>query len=96
MRQDFKSQIAGIPGAQDNADRVSRTSSARSSVVERRHSADAPYGKHSLENKLAAGPPSQTRELDHMRSQFGNNLNFVSRQRQIHSGNSPAANRDFH
>ena len=96
LRQDFKSQIAGIPGAVHNDDRESRAVSTRSSAVQRRHSADAPYGKHSLENKLAVGPPSQCKELDHMRSQFGGNLNFASQQRQLYSGNSQNANRDFH
>lgn len=76
LDRDFKSQIKRIPGAAgpryQEDDRLLNCSSTRSSAIMMRHSADAGYGNHSLENKLAMGAGrNQGRELDHMRSHFG-------------------------
>jgi hypothetical protein len=97
LDSDFRSQIAGIPGATaptcEDLERRSNCSSTRSSAIMRRHSADADVAKNSLENRLAVGMQSK-KDYDHMRSQFGG-LNFASPQRQEQPV-AAAVERNFH
>ncbi len=83
--KDFKSQIAGIPGAvtssfvQQDDDARSTTSSnyrrmqavvSKPAAFQRRHSVDADIGRNSFENRLAMGGERPREQLDHLRSHF--------------------------
>ncbi len=86
LDKDYRSQIPGIPGATaptcEDLDRRSNCSSTRTSVIMRRHSVDAEVAKRSFENRLAVGGKYETKELNHLRSQF-DGLNFTSPQKQF-------------
>lgn len=84
--KDFKSQIAGIPGAatgsfvqQDDDARSTTSSNYRRmqtvvskppAAFQRRHSVDAEIGRNSFENRLAMGGERPREQLDHLRSHF--------------------------
>ena len=92
--KDFKSQIAGIPGAvtgsfvQQDDDARSTTSSnyrrmqrvmSKPAAFQRRHSVDAEIGRNSFENRLAMGGERPREQLDHLRSHFAGQ-NFSTHQ----------------
>jgi hypothetical protein len=92
--KDFKSQIAGIPGAvtgsfvQQDDDARSTTSSnyrrmqpvvSKPVAFQRRHSVDAEIVRNSFENRLAMGGERPREQLDHLRSHFAGQ-NFSTHQ----------------
>ena len=92
--KDFKSQIAGIPGAvtgsfvQQDDDARSTTSCkyrrmqpvvSKPAAFQRRHSVDAEIGRNSFENRLAMGGERPREQLDHLRSHFAGQ-NFSTHQ----------------